>query len=57
MGIVLGLGRWAPTTPQVIGVNALALIGGPLQVSFRFVPLNGSRWSIDDVYVDPYRTN
>ena len=57
MGIVLGLGRWAPTTPQVIGVNALALIGGPLHVSFRIVPQNGSRWSIDDVYVDPYRTN
>ena len=57
IGIVLGLGRWAPTTPLVLGVNTLALIGDPLQVSFRFAPLNGSRWSIDDVYVDPYRTN
>lgn len=57
IGIVLGSGKWAPSTPLVIGVNALSLTSGPLQVSFRFVPLNGSRWSIDDVYVDPYRTN
>jgi len=57
IGIVLGSGIWAPTTPLVLGVNALALTGDPLQVSFRFAPLNSSRWSIDDVYVDPYRTN
>jgi hypothetical protein len=57
IGTVLGFGNWAPTTPLAIGVNALALIGDPLQVSFRFVPLNGSRWSVDDVYIDPYRTN
>jgi hypothetical protein len=56
-GIILGSGHWVPTAPLVIGVNTLALSGDPLQVSFRFVPLNGSRWSVDDVYVDPYRTN
>jgi hypothetical protein len=43
-GIILGSGHWVPTAPLVIGVNTLALSGDPLQVSFRFVPLNGSRW-------------
>jgi hypothetical protein len=57
IGVALGTRNWAPTTPLAIGVNTLALLGDPLQVSFRFVPLNGSRWSVDDVYVDPYRTN
>jgi hypothetical protein len=57
IGTVPGGAKWAPTAPLVIGINTLALSGGPLQVSFRFVPLNDSRWSIDDVYVDPYRAN
>ena len=57
IGTVLSLGSWAPTPPFVLGVNVLALVGDPLQASFRFVPLGRSRWSIDDVYVDPYRTN
>jgi hypothetical protein len=28
-----------------------------MRVAFRFTPLNGSQWRVDDVYVDPYRTN
>ena len=57
IGAVMSLGSWAPTLPLLLGVNLLALSGDPLQVSFRFTPRNQSRWSIDDVYVDPYRTN
>jgi hypothetical protein len=57
IGTPSSLGTWAPTAPLAIVVNSLALINDTMQVSFRFIPLNGSQWSIDDVYVDPYRTN
>jgi hypothetical protein len=57
IGFVTGSGRWEPTPPVPILVNALALLHGSTQVAFRFTPLSGSQWSIDDVYVDPYRTN
>jgi hypothetical protein len=57
IGTVVGLGTWAPTAPLAILVNSLALTNDTVQVTFRFTPLNGSEWSIDDVYVDPYRTN
>ena len=46
----------AATAPLPIVVNSLALVQST-EVAFRFTPQNGSRWSIDDVYVDPYRTN
>ena len=57
IGAITSLGSWAPTAPLALGVNLLALTGDPRPVSFRFTPRNQSRWSIDDVYVDPYRTN
>src|SRR4051812_27098043 len=56
IGVVVGGGRWAPSLPLPIVLNVLSLLG-PTQVSFRFTPLLGSTWSVDDVYVDPYRTN
>lgn len=52
---VQSTGVWAPTAPLPAVVNALALLE-PISVSFRFTPQDGSQWSIDDVYVDPYRT-
>jgi len=57
MGSVVSYGSWAPTLPLPIVVNSLALVQSTPQVAFRFTPQGGSRWSIDDVYVDPYRTN
>jgi hypothetical protein len=57
IGAVPSLGTWAPTAPLAIVVNSLAITNDAMQVSFRFTPSNESRWSIDDVYVDPYRTN
>lgn len=53
---ITNAGVWAPTAPLPTVVNALALVN-PLHVAFRFTPKDGSQWSIDDVYVDPYRTN
>jgi hypothetical protein len=56
IGAVVGGGRWAPSLPLPIVLNNLALLQ-QTDVSFRFTPLLGSSWSVDDVYVDPYRTN
>jgi hypothetical protein len=56
MGVVTGLAGWQPTLPLLaLGdlVNPL-LSGGSAQVSFRFTPVLGGDWRIDDVYVDPY---
>lgn len=56
IGAVVGGGRWAPSLPLPIVLNTLSLLE-QTDVSFRFTPLLGSSWSVDDVYVDPYRTN
>ena len=57
VGIVLSLGVWAPTQPMPIVVNALAIVpGDTLLVAFRFTPRGSGAWSVDDVYVDPYRS-
>jgi hypothetical protein len=49
IGIVLGHDEWAPSPP-------LPVVGNLLddEVSFRFAPILGT-WTIDDVYVDPYK--
>ena len=57
IGDVAANRSWAPTPPLAIALNTLALAGGSTEVTFRFTPLGGSEWSVDDVYVDPYRTN
>lgn len=52
VGVLLGLlaDDWAPTLPMPI----LSLAAQP--VAFRFTATGiGSRWVIDDLYVDPYR--
>jgi hypothetical protein len=53
VGVVLAGDDWAPTLPLPVLANLLALLGDQ-EVSFRFTPVGGA-WSIDDVYVDPYR--
>jgi hypothetical protein len=57
IGVVASGRSWSPTLPMPIVLNTLALDGGSTEVAFRFTPLGGSAWSVDDVYVDPYRTN
>jgi hypothetical protein len=55
-GVELPIGRviagstWAPTAPLLLLANLL----GADSVRFRFVA-DGGAWSVDDVYVDPYR--
>jgi hypothetical protein len=56
VGLVAGTGAWAPTSSLPTVVNLLApLHGNAIQASFRFKPVAGGTWSIDDVYVDPWR--
>jgi hypothetical protein len=56
IGSVASGGSWAPSAPLPVVFNLLSpLSGGQAAVAFRFVPQLGSSWSIDDVYVDPYR--
>jgi hypothetical protein len=58
IGAVLPSGDWTPTAPMLVVANLLPLLPGDLTpVRFRFVPQGGGTWSVDDVYVDPYRTN
>jgi hypothetical protein len=53
IGLVLAGPAWTPTAPLPLTANLLAVLGEQ-QVAFRFAAAGGE-WSIDDVYVDPYR--
>ncbi|MDX6538352.1 MAG: hypothetical protein QOJ46_317 [bacterium] len=55
-GVILQSSSWQPTLlPMPVVANLLALLPGQhTPVAFRFTPLLGGDWSIDDVYVDPY---
>lgn len=55
---VLGTASWQPTLPLPFAINALALLSrdGSIPIAFRFTP-QGTKgnWTIDDVYLDPYK--
>lgn len=54
IGVVLPSGSWQPSLPLPILANLLPLLPGQMTpVQFRFTPLLGATWWIDDVYVDP----
>lgn len=48
---------WAPTLPLPFVVNATAALNksGTTKVQFRFTAPAGGTWSVDDVFVDPYK--
>jgi hypothetical protein len=55
VGVVLG-GSWSPSLPFLFLGNLLPLLPGQYTpVSFRFTPLLGGNWQVDDVYVDPWK--
>jgi hypothetical protein len=57
VGVVLAGGSWQPTLPFPVLASLLPLLPGEqTPVSFRFTPLGGANWQIDDVYVDPWRS-
>ena len=56
IGVVAGSSYWQPTLPLTVIANLLPLLSGDhTAVAFRFTPLLGGDWSIDDVQVDPYQ--
>ena len=56
IGVVIGGSQWQPTLPYPVIASLLPLLPGQLTpVSFRFTPILGGSWQIDDVYVDPFK--
>jgi hypothetical protein len=54
---VVAAGSWTPTLPMLYLGNLLPLLPGQYTpVTFRFTPLLGGDWQVDDVYVDPMRS-
>src|SRR3954454_11093642 len=54
IGVVLPSGSWQPSLPLPILANLLPLLPGQMTpVQFRFTPLLGATFWVDDVYVDP----
>jgi hypothetical protein len=55
VGAVTAGSSWSPTPVMPVAVNLLSLLGDQ-DVAFRFAPVgDGGEWTIDDVYVDPYK--
>ena len=53
IGVDLG-GAWHPSLPSLVVANLLPLLPPDMTaVRFKFAPLLGGSWQIDDVYVDP----
>jgi hypothetical protein len=53
IGADLG-GAWHPSLPSLVVANLLPLLPPDMTaVRFKFAPLLGGSWQIDDVYVDP----
>lgn len=56
VGIVLGNGNWAPSLPMIMVANLLPLLPGEhTPVRLKFVPMGSGTWTVDDVYVDPFK--
>jgi hypothetical protein len=57
IGTIAAATAWAPTDVLPMIVNELAPArGNAIQVAFRFAPRGNASWSVDDVYVDPFRS-
>jgi hypothetical protein len=54
VGLITARSEWTPTPVVPVVVNLLSLLGDQ-QVAFRFSAGDGGEWTIDDVYVDPYK--
>ncbi len=53
IGVDLG-GSWHPSVPHLVIANLLPLLPPDMTaVRFKFAPVLGGAWQIDDVYVDP----
>jgi hypothetical protein len=56
-GVIINGNQWKPSLPFLFLGNLLPLLPGQYTpVSFRFTPILGGDWQVDDIYVDPYRS-
>jgi hypothetical protein len=56
IGLAGGTSSWQPTAPMTVLASLLPLLPGEhTPVQFRFTPLLGGNWSVDDIQVDPYQ--
>ncbi len=57
IGAVVAGSSWQPSLPMPVIANLLPLLpGSRTAVAFRFTPYgSGGDWTIDDIYVDPWR--
>jgi hypothetical protein len=54
-GVDLG-GAWHPSLPLPVIANLLPLLPpDKTAIRFKFTPILGGNWQLDDVYVDPWR--
>jgi hypothetical protein len=54
VGVVLPNTKWQPSLPLPVLASLLPLLPGEqTPIAFRFRPLGGATWTIDDVYLDP----
>jgi hypothetical protein len=54
VGVVTPSSKWQPSLPMPILASLLPLLPGQMTpVQFRFTPLLGGTYTIDDIYVDP----
>jgi hypothetical protein len=57
LGTIEAATGWAPSDVLPTIVNELAPAhGNAINVAFRFTPRGAADWTIDDVYVDPFRS-
>jgi hypothetical protein len=56
VGVALPSSKWQPTLPLPVLASLLPLLPGEqTPIAFRFRPIGGATWTIDDVYLDPWR--
>jgi hypothetical protein len=54
-GTVSGSGSWAPSPRMALLLSNVTSLLGTNAVAFRFTPVNGGSFQIDDVYLDPWK--
>jgi hypothetical protein len=54
-GTVSGNGSWAPSPRLALLLSNVTSLLGTKAVAFRFTPVNGGSYQMDDVYLDPWR--
>jgi hypothetical protein len=54
-GTVSGSSSWAPSPRLELLLSNLTNLIGTRAVAFRFTPVNGGSFQIDDVYLDPWK--